>query len=148
MSLPHSLLLNAWTGVNAAQGDLKAEAAKWGARPGLPHSQQALAFQPPANPKDWSHPDVGYGILLPDSDDPYLSPAAKAAGEDAPPPVRALLAARPETVVLRWLPGLKSRFLRRYFADGTNQDPAIGLSAFGVAKGWSPVMSPSSGAPR
>jgi hypothetical protein len=138
VSLPDSLQLNAWTGAEAAQGDLKTEAAKWGARPGLPHSQQALPFQPPANARDWSHENVGYGILLPDSDDSRLSPAAKAAGEDAPPPLRALLDERPQTVVLRWRKELGSRFLRRYFADGTNQDPTIGLSKFGIAKGRLP----------
>lgn len=138
VTLPGSLQLNAWTGQETAQGDLRAEAARWGARPGLPHSQQALPFEAPADPKDWSHHAVGYGILLPDTDDPQLSPAAKAAGEDAPPPVRELLAARPETAVLRWRPDLGGRFLRRYFADGASQDPMIGLSRFGTGKGRLP----------
>jgi hypothetical protein len=138
VSLPESLQLNAWTGEEAAQGDLGTEAARWGARTGLPHSQQPLPFGPPEDPKDWCHSEVGYGVLLPDNGDPQLSPAAKAAGEDAPEPIRALLDARPKTVVLRWRPELGSRFLRRYFADGTNQDPAIGLSRFGVGKGQLP----------
>jgi hypothetical protein len=138
MSLPEQLQLNAWTGTEAAEGDLEPEAARWGSRPGLPHSQRVLPFGPPTDPTDWCHADVGYGVVLPDSDDPTLSPAAKAAGEDAPEPIRALLAARPRTVVLRWRPELQSRFLRRHFPDGTHQDPAIGLSKFGVGPGALP----------
>jgi hypothetical protein len=134
MSLPESLQLNAWTGQAVAQGELDPEAATWGNRPGLPKPQQPLKFGPPADPKNWRDPNVGYGVLLPDNDDPKLSPAAKAIGEDAPEPVRTLLAARPETVVLRWRPELTTRFLRRYFPDGTAQDPTIGLSRFGVGK--------------
>jgi hypothetical protein len=40
-------------------------------------------------------------------------------------------------VLLRWRPG-QDRFLRRYFPDGTAQDPLIGLSRFGVGKGRLP----------
>jgi len=138
MSLPESLQLNAWTGDAVAQGELEPEAAEWGDRPGLPRPQQPLKFDPPADPKNWRDPNVGYGVLLPDNDDHGLSPAAKAIGEDAPEPVRMLLAARPETVVLRWRPELTNRLLRRYFPDGTEQDPRIGLSGFGVGKGRLP----------
>jgi hypothetical protein len=97
-----------------------------------------LPFGPPVDAKDWHDPNVGYGLLLPDNDSPHLSPAAKAADEDAPEPIRELLAARPGTVVLRWRPELGSRFLRRYFLDGTNQDPVVGLSKFGSGKGLLP----------
>ena len=90
----------------------------------------------PGPRKTWRHPRVRLrSPAAQTTATPSYSPAAKAAGEDAPKPVRALLAARPETVVLRWRPELGSRFLRRYFADGTNQDPAIGLSKFGTGKG-------------
>jgi hypothetical protein len=40
--------------------------------------------------------------------------------------------------VLRWRAELGGRFLRRYFPDGTYQDPVIGLSTFGTAKGSLP----------
>jgi hypothetical protein len=74
-------------------------------------------------------------VLLPDNDQPA---ALKAAGADAPQPVRELLRARPETVVLRWRADLNNRFVRRYFPDGTHQDPTIGLSSYGIAKGELP----------
>ncbi len=70
-------------------------------------------------------------------DDPLVSPEDKAAGRDAPPPVRDLIAARP-TVVLRWDENLPRGFLRRYFPDGTSQTGKIGLSRFGVGKGALP----------
>ncbi|TPQ22489.1 hypothetical protein [Streptomyces sporangiiformans] len=139
MTLPETLRLNAWTGDRAASGGLDDQAAKWGARrQGLPHPQAPLPFQPPVDLARWDHPDVGYGILLPDSDESGLSCAAKAAGEDAPEAVRALIAARPGSVILRWRPELKDRFVRRYFPDGSSQDPTVGLSSFGVGKGRLP----------
>lgn len=138
MTIPEAVRINAWTGEAAASGNLREGAEKWGARRGLPHGQAALPFNPPEDAKQWCRPEVGYGVLLPDSDDPHLSAAAKAAGQDAPAPVRAILAARPGTVVLRWRPELGDRFLRRYFPDGTSQDPTIGLSKFGTGKGLLP----------
>ncbi|NUK12344.1 hypothetical protein HRW23_34940 [Streptomyces lunaelactis] len=140
MTLPREVQLNAWTGKEAAHGELEAEAAKWGAREdGLPHSQKVLPFEPPVPLTAWDDPDVGYGILLPDDETLGLTAAQKAAGEDAPAPVRELLAAREGSVVLRWSPDLGSRFLRRYYADDPDaQDSAIGLSNFGVGKGRLP----------
>jgi hypothetical protein len=134
MTFPDAVAMNAWRGGTAA-GGLTPKARKWGAREGLPHSQRPLDFGTPADPCDWGNDDVGYGVLLPDNDQPA---AAKATGADTQPPVRALLEARPKTVVLRWRADLNGRFLRRYFVDGTHQDPTIGLSPYGTAKGSLP----------
>ncbi|WP_217915887.1 hypothetical protein [Miltoncostaea marina] len=134
MTLPGSLQLDAWTGAEAASGDLDRGAAGWGARAGLPHSQQELAFGAPADPTAWWDPEVGYGVLLPEAEAGSWTPAQLAAGADAPEPVRELIAARPGTVVLRWTPALGDRFVRRAYADGTSQDPAIGLTPFGTAR--------------
>ncbi|WGG48509.1 hypothetical protein [Rugamonas sp. DEMB1] len=59
------------------------------------------------------------GLLLPDDD--ALEPAAKARADDAPAPIRRLLAARPGSPVLRWSAKLANYYLRRYYADGTAQ---------------------------
>jgi hypothetical protein len=134
MTFPDAVAINAWREA-AAAGGLAPRARKWGAREGLPHSQRPLDLGELANPCDWSKDDVGYGVLLPDNDRP---PDTKAAGVDAPQPVRDLLDARPGTVVLRWRADLGGRFIRRYFADGTHQDPTIGLSPYGIAKGALP----------
>lgn len=134
-ALPEELRLDAWTGDAAADGALHQEADRWGTRPGLPDSQGVLRWGL-ADPSDWSHPDVGYGIVLPDAplapEDGGPSATERAHGADAPEPVRQLLAARPTAVVVRWRPELGDRMLRRYFPDGASQDMAVGLSQFGT----------------
>ncbi|MFI1379454.1 hypothetical protein [Embleya sp. NPDC020886] len=139
MTLPAEIQLNAWTGDEVARATTDDDAARWGAgRGGMPRSQAVLPFGPPVDPRDWRSADVGYGILLPDDREANLSDAAKAAGEDAPAPIRELLAARPDTAVLRWSPDLPDHLLRRYFAQGAPQEPAIGLSEFGTGRGRLP----------
>lgn len=135
MTIPEQVEINAWCGAPARTplGDL---ANRWGsARTNIPHSQRPLDLGEPANVLDWSAPNVGYGVLLPENDEPA---AVKAAGADAPDPVRALIEARPGTVVLRWAPELGTRYLRRYYPNGAANDPTIGLSTFGVDPGQLP----------
>lgn len=135
--LPDAVAVNAWTGKEAAHGQLAADAERWGSRRGsVPHSQASLPMVAEADPRDWSHPDVGYGILLPD--DPELDPAAKATAADAPEPIRTLVDARPGTVVLRWSVIQGDTFVRRCYSDGTEQDRTIGLTPIGVARGCLP----------
>jgi hypothetical protein len=88
----------------------------------------------PPNAANWRHPEVGYGVLLPESD--HLA-ADKAAGLDAPQPVRDLLATRPDTVMMRWDSSLRPGLVNRYFPDGRVQPPDL-LSGYGVAKGRLP----------
>ncbi|WP_153397887.1 hypothetical protein [Ornithinicoccus halotolerans] len=141
--LPDSVAINAWIGT-APRSPLADKASRWGSGGGLPHSQQPMDLGAPADDTDWRSPDVGYGVLL--RDDPEVPDQAKATGADAPEPIRELLAGRPGTVMLRWSPALDGsdqvlaphRHLRRYFADGTFQDPSIGASAFGTGKGRLP----------
>jgi hypothetical protein len=76
---------------------------------------------------------VGYGVLLPDTDDKAWA-REKVTGEIAPAPVQDILAARPGTQLLYWHSGLAGRYLRRYFDDGTTSDLQVGLSVFGVGK--------------
>jgi hypothetical protein len=133
MSLPQTIALNAGT---ASRADTDSLAAKWGARTAnVTGSQQQLALGEIPDETDWAAADVGYGVLLPDSD---ASPADKASGADAPAAVQQLLAARPDTVVLRWSKDVKPGFVRRYYPDGKVQDPAIGLTEFGTGKGRLP----------
>lgn len=132
--IPDAIRTDAWTGSAAAGGPLDPRALLWGALGGLPPSQQPLDLGVPPNLADWRSPDVGYGVLLRESDHPA---ADKAAGLDAPAPVREIMAARPGTVMLRWDPALPDGFIRRYFPDGTSQPPEL-LSAYGVGKGRLP----------
>jgi len=50
-TLPADVAINAWAGT-AARGHLEAKANRWGAKGGLPASQQALALGTPADPTD------------------------------------------------------------------------------------------------
>lgn len=145
---PETLTADAWTGTAGAEGVLAPEAKTWGVRrpewatvPHLSHDPTRLA-----DPHDWSHPDVGYGVLLSDNDDQGLSPSERAAGVDAPEAVRFLLASRPGSVLLRWRPE-RAGVLRRYYDDGSSQDLMIGMSRFGVAKGSLPRYVTIIGAP-
>lgn len=119
---------------------VSSDAADWGAgRRGMTRSQGVLPFGPPADPTAWGHPDIGYGVLIADtSDGSKAADPDKALGrnDSVPEAVRRnlgkILAKRPETVVLRWLPELGNRKVRRYFADLPARDPEIGLTPFGI----------------
>jgi hypothetical protein len=89
----------------------------------------------PADPLNWRSPDVGYGVLLAETTE---GDTAKAIGRDAPQAVQDLMKARPDTVMLRWRPELDTRYIRRYFPDGTWQEPKVGLSVFGTGVGQLP----------
>src|SRR5206468_1918908 len=95
-----------------------------------------LAPLAPADERDWRHPEIGWGLVLPDDD--ALAPADKAEGADAPPAIRKLLASRPGAPVLRWSPRLGLRYLRRYYADGKAQDLAIQAPKPGTGFGQIP----------
>lgn len=116
-------------------GALVDRAERWGSK-GASLSRQQTLVPEEFDETDWRHPQVGWGVVLADRDD--LSAADKAAGVDAPEPIRRLLAARTGAPVLRYRPDLNDEKLARYFPDGSRQDPAIGLSDFGVARGRLP----------
>lgn len=96
-----------------------------------------LAAAEPVDLRDWRHPRVGWGLVLPDDD--ALPAAARATAQDAPEPIRALVATRGDAPVLRYRPELGAKFVRRYFADGTQRDIAISSAGErGVAAGALP----------
>lgn len=71
----------------------------------------------PIDPADWRDPRVGWGVVLPEP--PGADPAALGTADDAPEPVRALVAAR-SGKVLRYRPGaaLGAWTLRDYAGGG------------------------------
>ena len=75
--------------------------------------------------------------MLPD--DEAATAADKARAVDAPEAIRRLLAARNDAPVYRYRADLENRKLARYFADGSRQDPEIGLSIFGTGRGRIPL---------
>lgn len=143
--LPARVEIDAWPG-EPAVGALAANADNWGARRGLPPTQAPLGFDAPADPADWQHEDVGYGILLLDTPDAIWT-TEKVSGSTAPAPIQAILAARPGTQLLYWREGLADRYLRRYYGDGTKSDLQIGLTKFGIGKDRLPRYVVIIGAP-
>lgn len=136
---PGTLQINGWN-PELRNSDRLPDRTPWGQqgeqvdRSGMRKS--LLAPPALANQYDWRHPEVGWGLVLPD--DPQMSAAEKAAAEDAAPALRRLLQARTGAPVLRWSPELGQRFLRRYYADGRAQDLTLAASAPGVGDGCIP----------
>jgi hypothetical protein len=135
--LPDKLQVNAWTGEAAgASGRLGEESVRWALERYGDTLPKLLAPDTPADPRDWCDPTVGWGLILPDVDD--LGDAEKARGEDAPEPIRALLAARPNSPVLRYHPRQRFTQIRRYYTDRRAQDLSLSASARGVEPGALP----------
>jgi hypothetical protein len=115
------LRADAWCGDAAARGPLAANSLGW-AMTGVPPFAQTLAPER-VDLGDWTHPRVGWGVVLADRDD--VQAADKAAGVDAPEPVRRLLAQRVGSPVLRYRSDIEDGRLRRYTADGKAADLRI-----------------------
>lgn len=129
MALPDSLSINAWCG-EPVTGALGEGALNWGVRKQRETPRKPLAAEEPAPLWDWQHADVGWGIILPDSE--YLKPAARATAQDAPEPIQALVAARGNAPVFRYRADLLNRKLRRYTADGNARDLDLTDSQRGI----------------
>ena len=112
------LRIDAWCG-EAARGALADGSLGWGMLRDLPDIGQKMA-PTPVNLADWRDPRVGWGVVLPDRDEIPVTDRAR--GLDAPEPIRALLARRPGSPVLRWRPEIKDGRLRRYGEDGKAAD--------------------------
>ncbi len=136
-SFPTELAANLWTGEDSPAAALDESSRKWGLKQRMEKVGKELAAAEPVDLRDWRHPNVGWGLVLPDDD--TLSTAARATADDAPEAIRALLAARPGAPVLRYRAETGARFVRRYYADGSVQDIAISSAgARGVAPGALP----------
>jgi hypothetical protein len=137
---PQTLGVNAWTGESSPRQDLP-QRTPWAQIGKLAGQTQWLAAPKAIDERKWTDPDVGWGLVLLDNDD--LSPAQKAAGEDAPAPIRLLLHQRSKELcsnapVLRWRPKLQQNYLRRYYPDGASEDLRVQAPNPGVGKGRVP----------
>lgn len=126
--LPATITLNAFTGADEATGALTENAERWGTSAGVPKRIGTLAPRA-VDPNNWRDPAVGWGVVLPEN--PDMSAADKAAGVDAPEPIRTLIRERDNAPVLRSVPG-ETETLMRYYPDGTGQRLTIGNSEFGT----------------
>ncbi|MET9630328.1 hypothetical protein ABZX92_22945 [Lentzea sp. NPDC006480] len=127
-----TVLSNGWRGAPAT-GVFGLGAHRWGVG-AVEQRVVALAPHPP-EPWDWRHAAVGWGLVLPDTD--AVSSSDKAAGKDAPEPLRRLVAER-EAPVLRWDPGRQDRLLRYYQGYAEPEPIPIGGTPRGVVEGAIP----------
>ena len=137
---PVNLMANAWTGEEAASGELGEQAGTWAVTDhfiGRPESE--LAAQERPDLEDWADRRVGWGLVLPDN--PALSYPERARADDAPAAARRLALARSapaEPVVLRYSPGDEAS-LFRYNSDGTRHPlPVTGEGPRGMQRGGLP----------
>lgn len=133
---PPRLQINAWA-EGVSNSDTLSAKTLWAQAKLGEKQRKFLAAPAPADPRDWRHPEVGWGLVL--RDDPDLSHTARCSGEDAPPALRKLLEARPGSPVLRWSAAdNQQNYLRRYYADGSAQDLSIAAPKPGIGPGRIP----------
>jgi hypothetical protein len=131
---PQAVTINAWTGQVSPSAKLP-ERTPWALRANLAAGTQWLAPAVPTDERDWKHPEVGWGVILPDDD--HLSATVKANGDDAPE-LLSLLKARPGSPVLRYRPDLQQGYLRRYFPNGSAEDLSVQAPNPGTGPGRIP----------
>jgi hypothetical protein len=128
-----SVLSNGWRGT-PADGPFATRSGKWAlgdVQPGV-----TTAAPPAHDPWDWRHEQVGWGLVLPDTDGPGVEDLV--AARDAPEPLQDLVAARGPAPVLRWRAD-KPEVLLRYYSGFANPETIpIGGTPRGVAKGAIP----------
>jgi hypothetical protein len=137
LPFPAELAANLWTGAESPAAALDETSRKWGLKQRMAKVGKELAAAEPVDLREWRHPAVGWGLVLPDDD--TLPVAARATADDAPEAIRALLAARPGSPVLRYRSDVGAKFVRRYYPDGSVQDIALSSAGQrGVAPGALP----------
>jgi hypothetical protein len=142
---PTRLQVNAFADGVANASDVDDTLHRWAARPQDKKAASYLKPKTPADESDWTHPDVGWGLVLPDK--PDLKPKALALADDGPEPLRRLMEARPEAPVLRYRRETWTTHLRRYYRDGSSQDLALVGSDRGVGDGELPLYLLLCGSP-
>ena len=140
-SLPELLRINAWTGAASPSAKPGKPSLKWGLKrrmegPSADDGKLGLGPAPLVSESEWRDKSVGWGLVLPENTE--LDATKRATAIDAPLAIRELVAARNDAPVFRYLPDHQSGFLRRYFADGSFQDPSLAGSKAGVEKGQLP----------
>ena len=108
MKWPTELSINAWTGEEVEPTEPDAKALAWVLGQGPHRVSQFLAPPAEADPRDWTDPEVGWGVILPEKTG--LSKADLASGADAPEPIRKLIKERDNAPVFRYRATSKKRF--------------------------------------
>jgi hypothetical protein len=124
--------VDAWTGDEVVRGRFAPDYRAWALT--RPAYGKPLQRPDPADPKDWADPEVGWGVVLAEPEG--LTPQQLATADDAPEPVRQLVADR-HGKVLRYRAGST-------YADWTLRDYAGGgdLLTAGSPMGSGPLQLP------
>lgn len=112
---PLELAANAWDGTEAGHGGIGTSGVGWALGGEITGGKRYMRPEQ-ADPRDYRHPQVGWGLILPD--DPHIAVEARGRADDAPEPIRALVAARPHAKVLRWEPSMGPMALADYANGG------------------------------
>lgn len=123
VKFPSNLLANAWTGEQAGKAALDKAARNFGLKERAVAAPKFLVAPAAIDRRQWQHPQIGWGLILPEND--ALSEADRARGLDAAEPLRELLKARPGAPVFRYRADIPPGFLRRYYTDRGHQDISI-----------------------
>ncbi|MFD1555109.1 hypothetical protein ACFSHT_05620 [Paraburkholderia silviterrae] len=132
---PESVQINAYDGTGTLTSDLPSR-TPWGQRQKDQSITRFLGPAVAADLRDWQHPEVGWGVILPDDDSVPIE--ARARGEDAHPAIQKLLAHRSGAPVLRWREEFGQDYLRRYYVDGRFHDLSAAAIKPGVQDGHIP----------
>ncbi len=126
--------IDAWTGTEAAAAPMAKQRARWAMAGSIVPHGGGMAPRPP-DPADWRQPEVGWGVVLPER--ARLNAAALARADDAPEPIRHLVAERPGAKVVRYRAGTTYAdwVLRDYPGGG---DLPIATSPSGTGAGCLP----------
>ena len=135
MTLPDTLVLNAWTGEAAADDGTVSPHAKLWAKQALIETPQLLAAEEPPSEKDWTHAKVGWGLLLPEYEN--LTPQQLSTAAGAPAPIQRLHAERSakmgsQSPVFRYRDDLGHTHIRRYLPNGNDIKLEIATSKRGL----------------
>lgn len=133
---PDTFALNAWTGEEPTESPVAPGAAGWALTPPKQGASQLLAAAPPLDLRNWRHPEVGWGLVLPENE--AISGAERAEAADAPAAIRKLLEDRAGAPVFRYRQDVFPRFLRRYYTDRPPQDIDLDAAPRGIAPGRLP----------
>jgi hypothetical protein len=124
--------IDAWTGTRAATSPLGSGRDGWAVRPATVDPGTALFPRPP-KPADWRHQCIGWGLIVPDRDD--VTAERKARGDDLCAPLRALLADRPHSKLLRYRDtGQFKDWVLRDYANGGDRPIATAKIGTGPAE--------------
>jgi hypothetical protein len=135
--LPSMLQMNAFAGVEMAQGALGQRSLKWTLRNAPPTIRAFLRATRKADPGDWRDERVGWGLVLPHN--PKLNDTELSTAIDAPEPIQELWQSRSfnghPAPVLRYMPETGHiGFLRRDGADLPVSQSTFGIGEAGIPR--------------